>query len=152
MVRPCVLRKTNINISILKREDVGSNEDAMDLKEYGAWVVYRGIFNGRKRFDMVLNARYLNMKARKPLFRLKKVMLDMAHELTHVKQYLNNELFDYADGASRYKGEHFPLGHAADEKAYFNSPWEIEAYGREIGFFKMYKTKLKKEQQEKAKK
>jgi len=149
MVKPCVLRKSNINISIVRNEDLVRGEDMMDLKEYGAWVNYRGVFDGKKRFDMVLNARRLNKKAMKPMFRLKAIMLDMAHELTHVKQYLNNELFDYVDGKARYKGEVFHLGHTEDEEEYFNSPWEIEAYGREYGFYKMYKKKFLKENKKK---
>lgn len=152
MVRPCVLRKTNISINVIKRKDVDTNEDAMDLKEYGAWVVYRGVFEGRKKFDMVLNAQYLNRRAKKPVVRLKKIMLDLAHELTHIKQYINNELFDYVEGKVRYKGKVYHLGHAADEAAYYNSPWEIEAYGREFGFYAMFKKKIKQEEKEKAKK
>jgi hypothetical protein len=101
---------------------------------------------------MTLNAARLNKNAKKTLYRVKRIMYDIAHELTHVKQYLNNELFDYKDGKARYKGEVFHLGHADDLQTYFNSPWEIEAYGREHGMYKMFQEKLKQEQKAKSKK
>lgn len=151
MVRPGLLRKSNINVYVVKNEDCLLGEDMHDLKEYGAWVNYRGVFDGKKKFDMVLNARRLNKRAKNPMFRLKALMLDMAHELVHIKQYLNNELFDYVDGKARYKGEVFLLGHTEDEAEYYSSPWEIEAYGREYGFYKMYKKKFMKDKKEKAK-
>lgn len=148
LVRPSVLRKSNISINILKNEDLDHKDDVLDLKEYGAWVTYDGIdsVTGKKRFNMILNARRINRRAKKQIPRLKALMLDAAHELTHVKQYLNNELFDYVDGKARYKGEIFPLGHADDEDAYYSSPWEIEAYGREYGMYKMFSKKIKNEQ------
>jgi hypothetical protein len=154
LVRPSVLRKANINIRIIKNDDLESEEDAMDFKDYGAWVFYEGIdpANGKKKFSMTLNAARLNRNAKKTLYRVKRIMYDLAHELTHVKQYLNNELFDYVDGKARYKGEVFHLGHADDLETYFNSPWEIEAYGREHGFYKMFQEKLKQEQKAKSKK
>lgn len=146
MVRPGVLRKANINITILKNEDLDHVDDSFDLKEYGAWVTYDGVENGKKKFSMVLNARRINRRAKKQIPRLKSILLDSAHELVHIKQYLNNELFDYVDGKARYKGEIFPLGHANDEEAYYDSPWEIEAYGREYGMYKLFSKKIKQEQ------
>lgn len=152
MVRPSVLRKANINITILKNEDLNHAEDEFDLKEYGAWVTYNGIENNRKKFNMVLNARRINRNAKTSIPRLKRLMMDAAHELVHIKQYLNNELFDYVDGKTRFKGEVFPLGHTTDDEIYYNSPWEIEAYGREFGMYKMFSKKLKQEQKAKKNK
>ena len=152
MVRPGVLRKACISIKIVKNEDLDHKEDNFDLREYGAWVTYDGIENGRKKFNMVVNARRINTRAKKQIPRLRKMFYDIAHELVHVKQYLNNELFDYVDGKARYKGEIFPLGHSEDEEAYFDSPWEIEAYGREHGMYKLFTKKLRQEQKAKKNK
>ena len=145
MVRPSLLRKSYICIRIMRSEDHAEGQGISDLKEYGAWVHYRGVVNGRKKFDMVLNARRLNRRAKNPIVRLKGLMLDMAHELVHVKQYLKNELFDYVDGKAKYKGEIFLIGRSDNDAVYYNSPWEIEAYGREQGLYKMFKTMLKNE-------
>jgi len=153
MVQPAVLRKANINIRILKNEDLDHSVDVLDLKDYGAWVTYMGVENGKRKFNMVLNARRLNKKAKKPLYRLKRLMYDLAHELVHIKQYLNNELFDYVDGKARFKGEVFHAGQSPDDdETYYNSPWEIEAYGREHGMYKMFSKMYNREQKEKKKK
>ena len=99
-----------------------------------------------------MNACRYNKRAKLPWIRLKNLMIDVGHEMVHIKQYLNNELFDYVDGKARFKGEVFHNGHSDDWEAYFNSPWEIEAYGREYGMYKMYVKKLKDDLKKKNKK
>jgi hypothetical protein len=151
MLSPSVIRKASINIRVLKNKDLDHSDDVMDLTEYGAWVNYEGVVENKKKFSVVLNAARLNRKAKKPMYRLKAILHDAAHEMVHIKQYLNNELFDYVDGKARFKGEVFH-GKLDDEEVYFNSPWEIEAYGRSQGFYIMFHSKYKQEQKEKAKK
>lgn len=54
----------------------------------------------------------------------------LAHELVHVKQYARNEILD------KGKVTHF-LGktYVNESTDYYDSPWEIEAYGREVGLY-----------------
>jgi hypothetical protein len=140
LIIPSIIKKASITIRVLMNDDLDG--EVMDLKKYSGWVTYEGATaEGKKRFTIILNAKRLNRNAKKPMFRLKKIMLDLAHELVHVKQYLNNEMFDYADGKSRFRGEIFPEGKSDSDEVYFNSPWEIEAYGREQGMYKMFKKK-----------
>lgn len=64
----------------------------------------------------------------------------LGHEMVHVKQYAKNELakkMNMARGsrgnrlASKWNGEFwYPKG---KEDPYWDAPWEIEAYGREVG-------------------
>jgi len=65
----------------------------------------------------------------------------LAHEMVHVKQHAKNELqTGHAVAArggfkiySKWMGEIWkPRG---KEDHYFDSPWEIEAYGREVGLY-----------------
>lgn len=65
----------------------------------------------------------------------------LAHEMVHVKQHAKNELQSghavVARGGlkiySKWMGEIWkPKG---KEDHYFDAPWEIEAYGREVGLF-----------------
>jgi hypothetical protein len=65
----------------------------------------------------------------------------LGHEMVHVKQHAKNELATgHAVAArgglkiySKWMGEIWkPKG---KEDAYFDSPWEIEAYGREVGLY-----------------
>lgn len=65
----------------------------------------------------------------------------LGHEMVHVKQHAKNELATgHAVAArgglkiySKWMGEIWkPKG---KEDAYFDAPWEIEAYGREVGLY-----------------
>ena len=69
------------------------------------------------------------------------VIKTIAHEMVHVKQYAKNELskeFRVAKGkgfklATKWQGKIWEPKHKED--AYFDAPWEIEAYGREVGLY-----------------
>lgn len=58
----------------------------------------------------------------------KNVLMTLAHEMIHIKQYVYGEMDDQL---SMWKGE------IVDENAmeYYDHPWEIEAYGKEQGLF-----------------
>jgi hypothetical protein len=146
MVRPAVQNKARITIKILGESEIKDAADLLDLKKYKAWCTYDGIDeHGIKKFTVVLDHKHLNKRAKKPLTRLKNILVDLGHELVHVKQYLNNEVFDYKDGSVRYKGMVFDGSYYVDEECYFESPWEIEAYGREWGLYRMFCSKMKEE-------
>jgi hypothetical protein len=65
----------------------------------------------------------------------------LGHEMVHVKQHAKNELqsgilVPTRGGfrmTSRWKGEIWKP--KAKEHRYFDAPWEIEAFGREVGLF-----------------
>ena len=68
----------------------------------------------------------------------------LAHEMVHVKQHAKNELQSGvmvpARGGlkmtSRWQGQIWkPKG---KEDHYWDAPWEIEAYGREVGLYKRW--------------
>jgi hypothetical protein len=146
MVRPAVQNKARITIKILGESEIKDAADLLDLKKYKAWCTYDGIDeHGIKKFTVVLDHKHLNKRAKKPLTRLKNILVDLGHELVHVKQYLNNEIFDYKDGSVRYKGIVFDDSYYVDEESYFESPWEIKAYGREGGLYRMFCSKMKEE-------
>lgn len=65
----------------------------------------------------------------------------LGHEMVHVKQHAKNELVSGVWGITRggikmshkWQGEIWkPKG---KEDHYYDSPWEIEAYGREVGLY-----------------
>ena len=78
----------------------------------------------------------INNRAKKQIFRLKEPMKTLIHELIHVKQYANNQLFDYVDGDSKFEGWVYKRTESVEE--YWDSPWEIEAYGRTDGVYEMF--------------
>jgi hypothetical protein len=69
------------------------------------------------------------------------VIKTLAHEMVHVKQHAKNELskqIRVTKGkgfqlASIWKGE--PWLPKRKEDRYWDAPWEIEAYGREVGLY-----------------
>ena len=77
--------------------------------------------------------------------RLKQAPIDemikvLAHEMVHVKQYAKNELGKELSLARGGKGLRIVTRWLGDlwfpkskEHEYWDAPWEIEAYGREVG-------------------
>ena len=84
------------------------------------------------------NPRYFTIRLKRaPIDEMIKVL---AHEMVHVKQYAKNELgkeLALARGGkglrivTRWLGELWSP--KSKEDAYWDAPWEIEAYGREVG-------------------
>ena len=59
-------------------------------------------------------------------------MINLAHEMVHVKQWAKDEMYEYMEPHMvRFKGEKIHL----NEVDYWDYPWEIEAYGRQLGLF-----------------
>ena len=146
LVRRGLQNKSRVTIKILGEDEIRDAADLLDLKKYKAWATYDGIdTEGRKLFTVVLDHKRLNKNGKKPVTRLKNVIIDLGHELVHVSQYLKGELFDYKNGDVRYKGLIFDASHYMDEEKYFFSPWEISAYGMEYGLYKIFCNKLKQE-------
>jgi len=64
---------------------------------------------------------------------LRKKLLTVAHEMVHVKQFTRGELkHTECVHTKSWNGTSY------HEDAYWNCPWEIEAYGRELGLFTMW--------------
>jgi len=146
LVRRGLQRKSRVLVRIADEEEILEKEDALDFRKYKAWCVYKGNDeNGYKLFEIVLNRKRVNQKAKKQIVRMKNLLIDLGHELVHVKQYLNNELFDYKSGDVRFKGLFFDASHYMDEEKYYFSPWEVAAYGMEYGLYKVFCNKLKEE-------
>ena len=144
-VRRGIQNRARIHITILHPAEVRNPLDKRDFKQYRAWCTYDGNDGEMKNFSVILNARDLNSRAKMLPIRLKNLLLNLGHELVHVKQYLNSEIFDYVSGDVRYKDTIFDAAWLEDEEAYYDSPWEIEAYGREWGLYKTFCKKLKEE-------
>lgn len=71
----------------------------------------------------------------------------IAHEMVHVKQFYRGELQACLkldeDGMIAYRKWNGEEWHPEPyEDAYFDSPWEVEAYGREVGLYRRWKKSL----------
>lgn len=65
------------------------------------------------------------------------IIQTLAHEMVHVKQYAKNEHVKKFATAKGFKLDNVWMGKKwtpkKGENAYYDSPWEIEAFGREVG-------------------
>jgi len=68
--------------------------------------------------------------------KVRNILLTLAHEMVHVKQWAKDEMYEYVNtiGMVRFKGEKVHL----DSLEYWDQPWEIEAYGKQLGLFIRY--------------
>ena len=68
--------------------------------------------------------------------KVRNILLTLAHEMVHVKQWAKDEMYEQLNtiGMVRFKGEKVHL----DSLEYWDQPWEIEAYGKQLGLFIRY--------------
>lgn len=72
----------------------------------------------------------------------KQMLIALAHEMVHVKQYARGNLKDYVKSSHKSKWNDEILD--CNSIDYWDYPWEIEAYGREKGLYVRFMESLKK--------
>ena len=72
---------------------------------------------------------------------IKETLLSLAHEMCHVKQFINGELKNLRGPFCKWYGTKLNY----EEIDYWDHPWEIDAHGREKGLYFRFKESLKKE-------
>ena len=113
-VKKLMPRKKNLEVNISIKRNMIENEGMF------AGVVDTDNIN---TFDLDLDS---SMSLRKKL-------LSVAHEMVHVKQFTRGEL-KHTDNFAVKRW----YGKAISEANYWECPWKIEAYGRELGLFTMW--------------
>ena len=63
-------------------------------------------------------------------------LMVLAHEMVHVKQYVSGALVEHGKYASWHGKKYDEFEPNSEE--YFFSPWEVEAYGMQVGLYRMY--------------
>jgi|Wag4MinimDraft_6_1082665.scaffolds.fasta_scaffold00217_15 hypothetical protein len=86
--------------------------------------------------DDTSRSRFFTVQLRKDT--IDDMIQTLAHEMIHVKQYAKNEhVKKHLTTKGGLKIQSYWLGELwkpiKDEVDYYDSPWEIEAYGREVG-------------------
>lgn len=133
------IARSRINLLVCDTEEL-PEEEREEFDEAGAWMTYDGkTESGLKKFTITIH-RSMIKNIENIRLRLKVFLRVLAHELVHVKQYLNNEMFDYTDGERvRFKGRLYAMPNSKKmDWQYYESPWEIEAYGRCEGLYDMW--------------
>ena len=63
---------------------------------------------------------------------IRNFLLTLAHEMVHVKQWAKGEMYEYVEqDMVRFNKTKFNLA----DINYWDYPWEIEAFGRQLGLF-----------------
>ncbi len=81
----------------------------------------------------------------------------LAHELVHVKQFatgqMNRHIVTKKTSSGKgvtgtlWEGKIYSSSKYEDsEEGYYDSPWEIEAYGREVGLYRLWKQSMNEEE------
>ena len=61
----------------------------------------------------------------------REILTWLAHEMTHLKQFVRKELYDYQDGSVQWKSKRY-----IRKLKYDDMPWEKEAYRLESNLYK----------------
>lgn len=90
-----------------------------------------------------------NIRPREFMIRLdanmgnRKMLISLAHEMVHVKQYAKGEMRDMIrNSATKWHRESVNTS----DVDYWDLPWEIEAHGREVGLYERFKRHWWKEE------
>jgi hypothetical protein len=63
---------------------------------------------------------------------LRNILINLAHEMVHVKQWVCGEMYEYTDpNVVRFLKKKVDISNLN----YYDYPWEIEAFGRQLGLF-----------------
>jgi hypothetical protein len=82
----------------------------------------------------------------RPSLPKKTIMQSLAHEMVHVKQYAKGEL-KYLPRLHKLRYYNLVVDEDYEDStddAYWDSPWEIEAWGRAPGLYRRYQNHLRK--------
>lgn len=127
-----IQKKLNITIKICDSFDKGWQGECE----------YVGNENNIRKFNIVISLKSMNKQAKDLTKKLKEPIKTIIHEMVHVKQYANNQLFDYIDGNTKFEGKVYK--NAKTYTDYWDMPWEIEAYGRTEGIYEQFLINQKK--------
>lgn len=73
---------------------------------------------------------------------INEMLTTLAHEMVHVKQFAHGELQNLpSNGLQRWKDDYFPLD-VQDEEVYYFLPWEVEAFGMEVGIVHTFRSRF----------
>ena len=65
-------------------------------------------------------------------YSIRDALITLAHEMVHIKQWAKGEMYEYLkSGLIRFHKTKFD----ADNINYWDYPWEVEAFGKQLGLF-----------------
>jgi hypothetical protein len=112
----------NIHLEIIVTKDLEKKEGVNHI--YGYCHITDDRLSRPREFEIELDAKK----------RVTKMLLTLAHEMTHLKQFARRQLRNYDNGSTTWKGE--TVGRKREKKiGHRRLPWEVEAYKKEKELF-----------------
>ena len=102
-----------------------TNELKKKTGAYGLCLIIDDDLNKPREFMVELDASMKNS--------FKQILIWLAHEMVHVKQFVRGELCDYENKRVKWKSKQYP-----ETINYNNQPWEKEAYRLEEKLFNLW--------------
>jgi len=63
---------------------------------------------------------------------IRDILINLAHEMVHMKQWVKGDMYEYSDPHMvRFMKKKYDMS----DISYWDYPWEIEAFGRQLGLF-----------------
>ena len=63
---------------------------------------------------------------------IRDILINLAHEMVHVKQWVKGEMYEYSkSNMVRFMKKKYDM----NDMDYYDYPWEIEAFGCQLGLF-----------------
>jgi len=67
------------------------------------------------------------------------IFRNLAHEMVHVKQYRSGELQELVRAKKiKFNGKEYSDEYYTNVDMYYDAPWEVIAYGREVGLYRKW--------------
>lgn len=109
--------------------------------DWSGECVYMGVVDNFREFELDILVENRDKRFKNEVMQHEITLKTLIHELVHVAQYANNQLFDYTNGNTKFEGKIYQA--KFNEKEYWNSPWEVLAYGWQECVYEEYCIKNK---------
>ena len=71
--------------------------------------------------------------------KIRNILITLAHEMVHIKQWAKGEMYEYTTpGKVRFMKTKYDM----NDLDYWDFPWEIEAFGKQLGLFVRFCEKM----------
>ena len=102
--------------------DINLRKNLIDKEGCEGTATWEDENNRPKEFSIELDVTYS----------IRDALITLAHEMVHIKQWAKGEMYEYLkSGLIRFHKTKFD----ADNINYWDYPWEIEAFGKQLGLF-----------------
>ena len=131
LMTPRLSKTLSVNIKFVK--DLKNSELG---RKYGATVTDWAIMDYEHDWEKSRNPKRFYFEISKEIRTEQKLLECLAHEMVHIEQYARGRL-DYTRTSAdikRWEGKEYDIR----KKPYWFWPWEVEAYGKEIGLVSMF--------------